>query len=61
MVEEQDWNEFAKTRQKLGRFTSSLAQRWAISARWATCGPQQPFQWPVEAFSKIFKPKTWGH
>jgi len=32
-----------------------LAQGWAISGPLATCGPPQRFQWPAEAFGKIFK------
>jgi len=32
-----------------------LTQEWANSGPRAKCGPTQRFQWPAEAFRKIFK------
>ena len=38
-----------------------LLKEWANSGLRATCGPQQRFQWPAEAFRKVFKSEPSSH
>jgi len=38
-----------------------VKQGWANSSPRAKCGPPQGFQWPTEAFRKIFKSEIFSN